>query len=150
MSLDAKSVSTELARYGDSLHVALQLPNAANITLVTASGCDSSESWLDSSSTVLPPLRLAMNRCRSGLMVRSCLDTTYQLGLERQAAWVVLPASRVFLKGACTAYSRRALSLGRSPAKSLRNAASVSLPSSSENTMPALAGACGFFLASAV
>jgi hypothetical protein len=42
-------------------------------------------------------MRLAMKRSRSGLIVRSSVDTAYQLGFDRQAAWVVLSASNVRL-----------------------------------------------------
>jgi hypothetical protein len=36
-------------------------------------------------------------------MVRSSVETAYQLGFERQAAWVVLPASSARWNGACSA-----------------------------------------------
>jgi len=67
---------------------------------VIASGCDMRERWLALTSTVVAPMRLAMKRWRSGLIVRSSVDTAYQLGLERHAARVVLSASNVRLNGA--------------------------------------------------
>jgi hypothetical protein len=57
------------------------------------------ETWLAFTSIVFAPMRLAMKRSRSGLMVLSSVETAYQLGFDRQAAWVVLPASNVRLNG---------------------------------------------------
>ncbi len=50
-------------------------PAALRIRRAIASGCEISERWLESSSIVVAPIRLAMKRSRSGLMVRSCVDT---------------------------------------------------------------------------
>src|SRR5260370_26377562 len=89
-------------------------------------------------------MHLAMKRSRSGLIVRSSVDTAYQLGFDRHAAWVVLSASNVRLNGAWTAQRTRAFSAGTSAAKSRRNASSLSLPQSSDQTMPAEAGGVGY------
>jgi hypothetical protein len=75
-------------------------PAASRIKFVMMSGCEIRETWLAFTSIVFAPMRLAMKRWRSGLMVRSSVDTAYQLGFDRHAAWVVLPASSVRLKGA--------------------------------------------------
>ena len=48
---------------------------------------------------VTAPIRLAMKRSRSGLMVRSSVDTAYQLGFDRHAACLVLPVSRALWNG---------------------------------------------------
>jgi hypothetical protein len=49
---------------------------------VIASGCEISETWLALTSIVFAPMRVAMKRPRSGLMVRSSVDTAYQLGFD--------------------------------------------------------------------
>ena len=53
-----------------------------------------SERWLALTSIVLAPIRFAMKRSRSGSIVRSSVETAYQLGFDRHAACVVLPASK--------------------------------------------------------
>jgi hypothetical protein len=42
---------------------------------VISSGCEISERWLAFTSMVLAPIRLAMKGSRSGLMVRSSVET---------------------------------------------------------------------------
>src|SRR5882672_10397578 len=78
-------------------------PAAARIRSAISLGCDTSDKWPASSSTVVAFMRLARNRSRSGLMVWSCLDTAYQDGLERHAATVVRPAKIEAAVGHCTA-----------------------------------------------
>ena len=51
------------------------------------SGWEMSETWLALTSMVVAPIRFAMKRSSSGLMVRSSVDTAYQLGFDRHAAW---------------------------------------------------------------
>src|SRR5262245_63103282 len=68
-------------------------PAASRIRLAIVSGCDISETRLALTSIVLAPIRFAMKRWRSGLMVRSSVDTAYQLGFDLHAACVVLPVS---------------------------------------------------------
>src|SRR5262249_33394230 len=125
-------------------------PAASRISAVIVSGCDMRERWLAFTSIVLAAIRFAMKRWRSGLIVRSSVETAYQLGFDRHAAWVVLPVSRDLLNGHCTAKSALAFASGRSPAKSRRKASSLRRPSSPSNTMPAEAGGVGKFLAKAV
>src|SRR5262249_47055118 len=48
---------------------------ASKIRFVIASGCEISARWLASISIVFAPIRLAMKRSRSGLIVRSWVDT---------------------------------------------------------------------------
>src|SRR5882672_3341785 len=52
-----------------------QTASASKIRFVIASGCDISARWLASISIVFAPIRLAMKRSRSGLIVRSWVDT---------------------------------------------------------------------------
>jgi hypothetical protein len=52
-----------------------QTASACRIRSVIASGCEISDRWLDSISIVFAPIRLAMNRSKSGLIVRSWVDT---------------------------------------------------------------------------
>src|SRR5262245_27897503 len=49
--------------------------SASRIRFVIESGCEISAKWLASISIVFAPIRLAMKRCRSGLIVRSWVDT---------------------------------------------------------------------------
>jgi hypothetical protein len=50
-------------------------PAASRIRCAISSGWEISERWLAFTSIVLAPIRLAMNRSRSGLIVRSSIDT---------------------------------------------------------------------------
>src|SRR5882762_2705478 len=78
-------------------------PAAARIRSATSLGCDTSDRWPASSSTVVAFIRLARNRSRSGLMVWSCLETAYHDGFECQAATLVRPANSETAVGSCTA-----------------------------------------------
>jgi Protein of unknown function (DUF3102) len=50
-------------------------PAALRINRVISSGCEISERWLAFTSMVWAPIRLAMKRSSSGLMVRSSVET---------------------------------------------------------------------------
>jgi hypothetical protein len=50
-------------------------PEASRISRVISSGWEISERWLDFSSIVVAPIRFAMKRSRSGLIVRSSVET---------------------------------------------------------------------------
>jgi hypothetical protein len=50
-------------------------PAASMISCVISSGWEMSERWLDFTSIVLAPIRFAMKRSRSGLIVRSSVET---------------------------------------------------------------------------
>jgi hypothetical protein len=50
-------------------------PAALRINRVISSGCEISERWLAFTSMVWAPIRLAIKRSRSGLMVRSSVET---------------------------------------------------------------------------
>src|SRR3984893_14186840 len=58
-----------------SVQSLFQTASASRIRFVIASGCEMSARWLASISIVFAPIRLAMKRSRSGLIVRSCVDT---------------------------------------------------------------------------
>ena len=55
--------------------VSYQTASASIIRFVVASGCETSARWLALISIVFAPIRLAMKRSRSGLIVRSWVDT---------------------------------------------------------------------------
>ena len=61
-------------RYG-TCHGDGRCPAASRIKRVISSGCEISERWLAFTSMVSAPIRLAMKRSRSGLMVRSSVET---------------------------------------------------------------------------
>jgi hypothetical protein len=50
-------------------------PAASSMRFAIASGCDIRERWLAFISIVFAPMRLAIKRSRSGLMVRSSVET---------------------------------------------------------------------------
>jgi len=50
-------------------------PAASRIRAAIVSGCDISARWLAFTSIVFAPMRFAMNRSRSGLIVRSSVET---------------------------------------------------------------------------
>ena len=52
-----------------------QTSSASRIRFVITSGCEISARWLASISIVFAPIRLAMKRSRSGLIVRSWVET---------------------------------------------------------------------------
>jgi hypothetical protein len=52
-----------------------QTASASRVRFVIVSGCEISARWLASISIVFAPIRLAMKRSRSGLIVRSWVDT---------------------------------------------------------------------------
>ena len=64
------------ARDGLAVSAALYAcPAACRIKFAMVSGCEISDTWLAFTSMVLALMRLAMKRSRSGLMVRSSVDT---------------------------------------------------------------------------
>src|SRR3954453_1995623 len=68
---------------------------ARRISSVICRGCVMSDRCPESSSIVFAFMRLARKRSSSGEVVRSCLETAYQDGFERQPATVVLAANKV-------------------------------------------------------
>ncbi len=50
-------------------------PAASRMSRVISSGWEINDRWLDFTSMVLAPIRLAMNRWGSGLIVRSSVET---------------------------------------------------------------------------
>ena len=73
------------------------------ISWVTSPGWVIRERWPASISAVVACMRPAMNRCSPGEMVRSCRETAYQAGRDRQAATVVRSPKRVCDTRPCTA-----------------------------------------------
>ncbi len=73
------------------------------ISRVTSSGWVISERCPASISTVVARMRSAMNRSSSGAIVRSCRETAYQAGRDRQAATVVRSPKSVSDTRPCTA-----------------------------------------------
>src|SRR5258706_14895647 len=80
------SNANESATFGWSIsYLADAVFAASKITFATSAGCDSIATWLESSSYVFAPMRLATKRSSSGCTVRSFLATMYQLGFDLQA-----------------------------------------------------------------
>src|SRR5208282_1241271 len=92
---------------------------ALSITSATSLGCDTYTEWLaPATSTVWLFARLAYQRSKSGLIVRSLPATTIQLGLVLQAA-VVIVAEKLSAKlSTCERAMNAARSLARSAANS--------------------------------
>src|SRR5260370_37497897 len=78
-----------------------------------------------------------MARWAGGGIIRSSVDTRYQLGFWRQAGSVTAPASALTPHGTCESAMNWASSSGRSPAK---EAANLSL---SRNRKPSWGGRVG-------
>ena len=73
------------------------------IKFVTSCGWVIIERWPESISIVVAFMRLARKRSSSGEVVRSCRETAYQHGFDRQAATVTLSVKRVSEMRPCTA-----------------------------------------------
>jgi len=58
----------------------------------TASGLETYTAWLPSTSTVVAPARLDMDRCAGGGIILSLVATRYQLGFDFQAGVVTVPS----------------------------------------------------------
>jgi len=56
-------------------HLLIVRPAACRIKSAISCGCEINDRWLEVSSIVVAPIRFAMNRSRSGLMVRSSVET---------------------------------------------------------------------------
>src|SRR5215208_5006510 len=57
--------------------------------------------WLPTASTTVEPARSDMARCAGGGIIRSSVDTRYQLGFVRQAASVIDPPRASTPHGTC-------------------------------------------------
>jgi len=69
-------------------------PAASRINCVISSGWEISERWPAFTSMVLAPIRLAMKRSRSGLMVRSSVEIAYSWAwIARLRCWFCLIAA---------------------------------------------------------
>src|SRR5271154_107624 len=91
---------------------------ASIMTAVIASGLDNIDTWLASTSVVFAFIAFAIARSPLGSIMRSCFDTTYQLGFSRQAATVGLSSNTLAAVGPCVAARTADSVLGRSCAKS--------------------------------
>ena len=58
---------------------------APAIRLAVSTGWETSEAWLDGAKAVAAPMRFAMNRCNSGLIMWSSVETRNQEGFEFHA-----------------------------------------------------------------
>ena len=94
--------------------VALRLPGlqftkyyfasiACSIVRAIASGWLTIDTWLAETSVVFAWIVFAIARSRSGLIIRSFLLTTNQLGLTCHAAWVTFSPNASALIGPCVA-----------------------------------------------
>src|SRR5512132_4699038 len=80
-------------------------------------GWEAGEAWLERTSTVLAPMRPAMNRSRSGLIIRSWVDTRNHEGSVFHAGGPARSVKHLAAIGFCTAARTRASSTWRSWAK---------------------------------
>src|ERR1700730_15690464 len=78
----AKSWLSHFLQKGSSDHL---LRDAARMSWKTSSGWETGDAWLDAISIVVAPILLAIKRSRSGLIVRSFLETRYHDGTCFQA-----------------------------------------------------------------
>jgi hypothetical protein len=93
--------------------------------------------WLPEASVTVEPARSDMARWAGGGIIRSSVATRYQLGLIRQAASVIVPASAFTPQGTWESAMNAACPEGRSPAKEAGNF------SRSRKRKPSLGGRIG-------
>jgi O-acetyl-ADP-ribose deacetylase (regulator of RNase III) len=80
-AIEQKVQEVIVQKYHGELPVGCRIPSqvccpaALRIKRVISSGCEISERWPALTSMVWAPIRLAMKRSRSGLMVRSSVET---------------------------------------------------------------------------
>ena len=80
-------------------------------------GWEAGEAWLERTPTVLAPMRSAMNRSRSGLIIRSWVETRNHDGRVFHAGGPAGSMKLLAAMGFCTAARTRASCTGRSGAK---------------------------------
>ena len=73
--------------------------------------------WLDATSTVVAPMRLANRRSASGGIASSLAATRYQDGCDFQTGTPITSWRADAARGCCTAYMTRALTGSTSAAK---------------------------------
>jgi hypothetical protein len=87
------------------------------MSLATRSGWEAGEAWLERTSTVVAPMRAAMNRSRSGLIIRSWVETRNHDGSLFHAGGPAGSVKALAAIGFCTEARTRASSTGMSWAK---------------------------------
>ena len=71
-------------------------PAASRIKLAVSAGCETREAWLEGTVTTLACMRSAMKRCKSGLTMRSFVESKNEEGLDFQAGWVMGTPKHIF------------------------------------------------------
>lgn len=84
------------------------------MTFAISDGFEIWLTWLALISLVLAPVRFAMNLCKSGLIVLSRVETTYQDGMFFHAAALMGSPIMEEAKGFCVAASSQASSFDKS------------------------------------
>src|ERR687897_510141 len=77
--------------------------------------------WLPATSTTVAPARVAINRCAGGGIMRSSVATKYQLGLDLQAGWLMVPVSASIPQGTWASAMKAAVSASTSAANDSAN-----------------------------
>src|SRR5258705_13034389 len=90
---------------------------ASTMSSVTSAGCDTIATWLDGTSTVVAPMRLANWRSASGGIASSFCATRCQLGCDFQAGSPMTVSNVLIAIGCCTAYMTRAFTGSTSAAQ---------------------------------
>src|SRR6266571_8613866 len=80
-----------------------ELPAAVVMSWVTSAGWETMATWLDGTSMVVAPMRLANSRSASGGMAWSWVATRYQDGSDFQAGTPITSVNVEPAKGCCTA-----------------------------------------------
>src|SRR5258708_38926234 len=80
-----------------------QVSAAVLMSWATSSGCETIATWLDGTSTVVAPMRLAKWRSASGGIAWSSVATRYQDGSDFQAGMPITSANVEPASACCTA-----------------------------------------------
>lgn len=98
-------------------HALLLLAAAALINSTTSCGCETITTWLEATSSVSAPIRLANICSRSGGMASSLVATRYHVGCDLQAGAPITSSSVRIDRPGCTACMIFALAGSMSVAK---------------------------------
>src|SRR5260370_3359607 len=93
-----------------------EVPAAVVMSWATSAGWETMATWLDGTSMVVAPMRLANSRSASGGMAWAWVATRYQQGSDFQAGTPISSVNVEPARGCCTAYIPRARSRSTSPA----------------------------------
>src|SRR6266487_5423599 len=77
---------------------------ADSMSRATSSGWDTMATWLEGTSIVVAPMRLANSRSASGGIASSSLATRYQVGWDFQAGTPITSVKAEPARACCTAY----------------------------------------------